>query len=89
MGRFGSTDAGYLALQMVIQDVWAALDEGHAGRDVFRHTTWRTAEIDVPSWTGWDIATSLDLPPGESSEAGYSDAGSSDGGSSMMEEEAL
>jgi len=39
-----------------------ALDKEHVERDVFQHTTWRTTEIDVLSWTGWDITTSLDLP---------------------------
>lgn len=65
MEKFATTDSGYRALQLVIQDVWEALDENVLGKDAIRQTRWRTVDIDVPSWSGWDIATSLDLPTGE------------------------
>jgi hypothetical protein len=49
----------------VVQDVWNELDSGGTtvtAVAVFKRSTWRTADIDVPSRSGWDIATSLELP---------------------------
>ena len=65
MERFGATNSGYHALQQVIQEVWTAFDENIAGIEALRQTRWITVNINVPSWSGWDIATSLDLAADE------------------------
>ena len=63
MRRFSASDNGYRALQAVVQDVWTALDRGISAAEAFGGTSWRTVEIDVPSRTGWNVATSLEIDP--------------------------
>lgn len=65
MQRFDITNDGYRALLSATREVWGALDTRNSATDALRRTTRFTADIHVPSRTGWDVATSLHLPAGE------------------------
>jgi hypothetical protein len=63
---FARIDSGlYRALQLSTQDVWTALDNDESGTEAFKITSWRTVDVDVPSLSRWDVATSIEISPNE------------------------